>query len=93
MSKWEYSLNLGDVFHGDDLAFAQRRDEIVRRIRAARFYREYRDKWALDDLTEDIATAEDADAFNALWADFYEFADYERVWVITWPEPAGVASK
>ena len=83
MSRWDHHLNIKDVFYNEGLSFKQRRDEIVRRIRAARWYRDYDGYFLLSDIVDRLAEAEDADDFDDAWDEFYDFADTERVWVAT----------
>lgn len=81
MTKWDHTLKLADVFHNDALSFEQRRDKIVRRIRAAKFYDP--ESYALPDLVEELSETTDADDFDQAWDAFYDWADVHRVWVST----------
>ena len=48
-----HKINLADVFHNDDLTFEQRRDAIVRRIRATTWFKNYdRDHDRFNDLPQ-----------------------------------------
>lgn len=78
---WRYTLKLVDVFHDDDMPFEEKRDEIVRRIKAAKFYDPA--GWELGDVMDGLEQAEDVGEFDEAWADFYDWADRERVWVET----------
>jgi len=81
MNRWIHTLFLGDVFHDESRTFEQRRDEIVRRIKASRWYDE--DDWRAEQIVEDLAETVDADDFDGPWSDFYDWADASRVWVET----------
>lgn len=80
---WEHTIDLSDVFHNDQLTFEQRRDEIVRRLRAHRWVA---DRDEFDDLVEivdNLADAADTEEFDGWWSDLYDHADYDRVWIET----------
>lgn len=81
MSNWDYTLRLGDMFHDENMSFEQRRDEIVRRIRASRFWDE--DDGELVTTVSDLSAAWDVDEFDQFWDKFYDWADWNRVWVET----------
>ncbi len=81
INRWKHRLNLGDVFHDESRTFEQRRDEIVRRIKAARWYDENDN--TLWYIVDQLADTEDPDDFDDPWSDFYDWADAERVWVDT----------
>ena len=85
---WRHTLELGDVFHNDDLTFEQKRAEIVRRIKEAPFYDPT--DWDLDDVVTSLEENEDADEFDLTWDRFYDWCDSgKRVWVQTWPNSGG----
>lgn len=88
INRWDHRLQLGDVFHNEDMPFEQRRDEIVRRIKAARFYRTDDRSLSLDDIVDELADAEDYDEFDDAWDSFYDYADVHRIWVETISLPA-----
>lgn len=81
INRWDHRLNLADVFHNDDLTFEAKRDEIVHRIKAARFYRD--DDWTLWSVVDELADTTDTDDFDNVWDAFYDWADAHRVWVET----------
>lgn len=78
---WNYKLQLGDLFHNDDMRFEQRRDAIVARIKASRFYDA--DDLVLDDILYELAGAQEPDDFDGPWSWFYDYADMHRIWVET----------
>lgn len=80
MSVWRRRLNLGHVFHNDDLTFEQRRDRIVSVLE--------RSGWAIDNpdvgaLLDELGETEDADHFDEVWNAIYDEADRDRVWIET----------
>ena len=80
---WEHHINLRDVFHNDDLPFEQKRDAIIRRIRATTWFKDCHQDDDLVYLVEELAETEDATSFDDLWRDFYDIADADRVWIAT----------
>jgi hypothetical protein len=82
---WGEKLRLGDVFHNDDLSFIERRDAIVTRIKATRWYRDAdpHEFDGLHDVVENLATEESPDDFDYWWDELYDLADVARVWIET----------
>jgi hypothetical protein len=80
---WEHQLKLADVFHNDDLTFEQKRDEIVRRIRASAWFRGCHKDDDLVCTVEELADTEDVPAFDYVWDAIYDLADADRVWIET----------
>lgn len=87
MTNWKAKLKLGDVFHSETMPFADRRDAIVARIRSAGWYKraaaDEDDGYEIQDIVDELAEAETADAFDDVWSEFYDYADRERIWVET----------
>ena len=81
MPHWRYTLRLADIFHDDDIPFERKRDEIVRRIKAEKFWSP--DNFELSDVMEGLEQADDVPEFDEAWADFYDYAERERIWVET----------
>lgn len=82
INRWDHKLQLGDVFHNEDMTFEQRRDEIVRRIKAAKFYDE--DDHLLVDIVESLeCSGSDMGEFDYFWNEFYDYCDDRRIWVET----------
>ena len=83
LPSWANHVNLRDVFNDESLSFEERRDEIVRRLRASSWLRgrdEFEDPM---EIIEWLAVAEDAEEFDELWDDLYDHADRERCWIGT----------
>jgi hypothetical protein len=88
MTNWRYTLKLKDVFHDDERTFEERRDEVVKRIKAAPFYSKdwefaANDFWWIEDIVERIEESTNGDEFDVPWMDFYDLMDIECVWVET----------
>ena len=83
LPSWAHKINLADVFHNDDLTFEQKRDTIVRRIRATAWFESYDEFDALPQFVEELADAEDTASFDAPWDEIYDIADADRVWIAT----------
>ena len=80
---WAHHINLADVFHNDDPTFEEKRDAIVRRIRATMWFKGCHQDDDLVYLVEELAETEDSTSFDDLWDDFYDIADADRVWITT----------
>jgi hypothetical protein len=81
MPSWKCTLRLADIFHSEAHSFTNRRDIIVKRIKALPIYDE--DDFAIWEIVENLAETEDVDQFNGWWNEFYDWADSNRVWVET----------
>lgn len=80
---WDRRINLADVFHNDEMTFEQIRDAVVAVIRNSGWL-DGRDEWdSLVEAVDNLAEAEDDDEFNGWWAEIYDHADYDRVWIAT----------
>ena len=79
---WDKHIRLGDIFYDDSISFADKRDQIVSRIRASGWL-DGRDEFdeLVETVNEGLAGAEDEDEFDAAWDVVYDFADIERVWI------------
>jgi hypothetical protein len=83
LPSWEHRLNLADVFHNDDLTFEQKRDAIVRRIRATAWFKSYDEYDDLPQFVEELADTKGGHEFNGPWSCIYDIADVDRVWIAT----------
>ena len=63
------------------MSFAERRAEVVRRIKASRFWDA--DDYDLEGIVADLQDSEETHGFDAAWDEFYNWADENRVWVQT----------
>jgi hypothetical protein len=80
---WDRYLNLAAVFHNDDATFEQRRDAIVRAIRASGWL-DGRDEFdELVEVVDHLAHADTPEEFNGWWDELYDIADYDRVSITT----------
>lgn len=80
MTPWLLTIDLKDVFHNEDLPFEQKRDEIVRRIRATGWHGDH--PW-LEEIVDNLAESEDENDFDSWWDELYDVADIDRVWIAT----------
>ncbi|MDG4783280.1 hypothetical protein O7614_26835 [Micromonospora sp. WMMD961] len=78
---WRYRIDLVGVWGNQDLGFAQRRDEIVRRLKASQWYREAGEGSELHQVVEELEDAQSPDAFDDPWDVLYDYADMDRVWI------------
>lgn len=81
MNRWKHKLQLGDIFHNEDMPFEQRRDEIVRRIKASPWWDE--DDYRLHAAVDLISESDSVGEFDGYWDEFYDWADDESVWIET----------
>jgi len=80
MPKWSKTIDLKQVFHNDEMTFVERRDAIVRIIRASGWPDANFD---VADLLFALARTENVKAFDEVWQWIYDEADTERVWLAT----------
>ena len=80
---WEHRVSLEDIFHNEELTFEEKRDGIIRRIRATAWFKGCHQDDDLVYLVEELAETEDATSFDSLWSDLYDIADADRVWIAT----------
>jgi hypothetical protein len=82
---WAETLRLGDVFHNDDMPFIERRDAIVARIKATRWYKgaDPLEFDGLVDIVENLATEGAVEDFDYWWDELYDLADRDRIWIET----------
>jgi hypothetical protein len=79
---WAETIDISD-FWNDDIPEMVKRDRIVERIKASRWYRD-RDSAGFDErgeAVENLAEADDEDEFNGWFDQLYDYWDYDRVWV------------
>lgn len=77
---WRVQIELGDIFHDDDIPFPEKRDEIVKRVReGCKAFTTYE----LEEILDSLADCEDEDDFDTYWDDLYDWADENRVWIGT----------
>jgi hypothetical protein len=79
VSGWRRKLDLSDVFRGD-APFPERRDKMVRRIRALD---PADNDGELQSIADELGDARDGDEWDGPWDMFYDWADSNRVWVVT----------
>lgn len=78
---WVSTIRIGDVWKNETLTFTERRDAIVARIKATLWYRNADEFSQLHEIVENLAEAADGDEWDGWWDDFYDEADYARVWI------------
>jgi hypothetical protein len=83
MARWHEQIDLHEPLNNDALPFPERRDTIVARIRASRWFAN--DAGNLAILLEDLASTTDEDGFNEAWNGIYDLADSSRVWLNAFP--------
>ncbi len=78
---WAKTIRLGTVWKNPDLTFEQRRDAIVRRLRASGWLEHSDFDDELGAVIDELAGSADPDAFDSTWNDLYILADWDRVWI------------
>lgn len=87
MRNWTETLYLGDVWRNQTMPFPERRDAIVSRIKASRWYR--RDESGeLADVVDELSLASTAYRFDVAWDHLYDLADEGGVWIDIWSSAA-----
>ena len=87
MPHWEYLVDVKDIW-GMDVAFEEKRDEIVKRIRESKWFADMGqetegDYTGLADVVDGLATSTTVDVFDSWWAELYDYADQDRAWIAT----------
>lgn len=83
---WARTIDLSRVFHDETLSFEERRDALVRRLKASRWFREADQAefdGVYDIVTDHLAYAEDSEEWDDWWDELYDLADFDRVWIKT----------
>lgn len=80
---WDRKISLADVFHNEAMTFEQRRDAIVKRLRASAWLAGRDESDELVCAVNELADAEDGDEFDGPWDLIYDIADEDRVWIGT----------
>lgn len=79
MRRWARRLDVSDIFRGD-APWPERRDEMVRRVRALD---PLENDGELQDIADELGDAADGDEWDGPWDAFYDWADFNDVWVVT----------
>lgn len=82
MAHWEYRIDLGDIFRNDKMPFRSKRNEIVKRLRASRWFRE-REHQGIGDVVDELSRVTTVAEFDEVWNEVYDVADYDRAWIDT----------
>lgn len=94
LPSWAATLRLKDFYHNDLLTFEEKREKIVFRIKQLALYKAaertiedpslkgWRDAKRFLGLIKELAGS-DAEDFDELFGQFYDWADVNRIWVET----------
>lgn len=80
---WDYTIDLSSVFHSDDMSFEQKRDAIVRILRASRWIKDLDEFDNAVQAVNELANAEDTEEFDSWFDELYDCADVDRAWIKT----------
>jgi hypothetical protein len=84
MAEWKRTIDIKQHLDADK-PLAEVRDPIVAILKADRAYRSAVDRYlfgdSFKDITDNLADAEDVEAFNDWLSALYDWADENRVWI------------
>jgi hypothetical protein len=80
---WKSTLRLKDIFHNEAMTFEERRDAIVRQVRASSWFKEYGDFDDLPQFVDELSEAETPGDFDSIWDEIRDIATCDRVWIET----------
>lgn len=78
---WESRVDIRSVWRNRDLPFSEKRDQIVAAIRATRWFKGEDEDSEVHEIVADLADAADAEEWDEWWDSFYDWCDWNRVWV------------
>lgn len=90
MVHWQGKLTVKDCFHDDALSIPQKADIISKRLLGK--IEEWRGNGSFDEdecdelmyLAQDLKDSHDADEFDEIWEQIYDWADHgRRLWIET----------
>ena len=87
MPNWKYTLKLKDIWKNEEMPLAEKRVEIVKRIKTMPYWKGEDTDEPLYEIMDGLETdfppddPNNVDDFNYWWNEFYDWADAERVWV------------
>jgi hypothetical protein len=77
---WDRRIHLADVWRDEERSFQERRDEVVRRLRASGWVEKNEE---VAELVEELAEVDTLAYFDDVWDGLYDLADTDRVWIST----------
>lgn len=85
MGRWVDRVELGDVFHDDNVTVSHKAAVIKERMTPLdkKFESGGELLDLLDELVE-VSADEDPDEFDVIWDQIYDWADANSVWIDTW---------
>ena len=78
---WAHTIRLGHLFHDDELTFEQKRDGLIRLVKASSWFKSQGAASELHEAIEELADTENGDDFDVVMSAVYDMADYDRVWI------------
>lgn len=81
MTEWKQTIRLGDIFRNEALAFLERRDAIVSRLRNSSWVKNKDEFDELPQYIEELANADTDEAYESAMHAIYDEADADRVWL------------
>lgn len=84
LPSWAETIDLSAFWRDESLPWEEKRGKIVAAIKASKWYKRVKDT---DDFlamcVDNIEESKDVDEFDDYWSEFYDLADYARVWAKT----------
>lgn len=81
MPRWYETVNLRDIFYDETISYESRRNKIVEKIKASRWYKlSGSDSW-LHEVVDELRDSGTNREFNRWWSAFYDIADEDRIWI------------
>ncbi|MEV0830853.1 hypothetical protein [Nonomuraea rubra] len=78
---WDRTIRIGHVWRNENMTFTERRDAVVRILRASPWVKDRDEFDQLVEVVDNLAEAEDAEEFDGWWDELYDHADGDRVWI------------
>lgn len=81
LPQWAGTVRLRDIWRNKEMTFEERRDAIVRRIRASRWFKKYDEFDELPAFVEELSDVDTQEWFDYVWSQITLCADYDRIWL------------
>lgn len=91
LPSWAETIDLSAFWRNEEMPWEEKRTRIVAAVKASKFYTRatsgHKHSAFADEClmmcVDNIEESKDADEFDQYWDEFYDLADYARVWLKT----------
>lgn len=83
MTNWQHTIKLTGIIHNDELTFIEKRDAIVKKLKASSWYRRSDEDDELRETVEELSETTTIFDFDLVWSAIYDMADADKVWIAT----------